>query len=188
MTVFFTADTHFNHLNVIKYCNRPYDSIEHMNESIIARWNKHVKQDDIVYHLGDFLFGNRDLFPEFWNRLNGQKMLIVGNHDVKVPSYVPRATTLVEKIDGIKVHMSHFPLLEWDDMNYGAFHLHGHCHGSRGKVLNERSLDVGIDGPESNYAPIPWVKVKKLLGRTPIKKHAESKNENQNSETEEEEV
>lgn len=55
--VFFTSDTHFNHTNIIRFCNRPFKDVAHMNETIIANWNSVVGPDDIIFHLGDFLFG-----------------------------------------------------------------------------------------------------------------------------------
>ena len=58
MTIWLTADTHFFHHNVIRYCNRPYENVDQMNESLIETWNECIKPDDLVYHLGDFGFGN----------------------------------------------------------------------------------------------------------------------------------
>ena len=55
--VFFTSDTHFYHGNIIRFCNRPFKSVEMMNETIISNWNNTVGQDDIVFHLGDFCLG-----------------------------------------------------------------------------------------------------------------------------------
>lgn len=75
------SDTHFNHTNIIKYCNRPYKDIEEMNESLIASWNEVVRPEDTVYFLGDFCLGNRNTVIEFGHRLNGHKILIMGNHD-----------------------------------------------------------------------------------------------------------
>ena len=83
MKFWFTGDTHFNHENIIKYCNRPFDSIYHMNETIIKNWNERVKDEDIVFHLGDFCFKEKDdIKPQDWiDRLNGNMILIKGNHD-----------------------------------------------------------------------------------------------------------
>ena len=54
--IFFTSDTHFWHVNIIKYCNRPFETIEEMNETIIEKWNSKISKDDIVFNLGDFAF------------------------------------------------------------------------------------------------------------------------------------
>lgn len=79
--IWVTSDTHFNHANIIKYCNRPFSSVEEMNETIIANWNKVVSQGDTVYHLGDFALGDKSLIPDFIRRLNGHISFIMGNHD-----------------------------------------------------------------------------------------------------------
>lgn len=76
------SDTHFGHNNIIKYCDRPYDNSHHMDEDILERWNSVVKDGDKVYHLGDVYFSKgREDWPSFFARLNGQKRLILGNHD-----------------------------------------------------------------------------------------------------------
>ena len=84
MNIFVKSDTHFNHKNIIKCCNRPYKDVEEMNEAIISNWNNSVTNDDIIYHLGDFGFGTKEELKQIFNRLNGQKYLIMGNHDKKV--------------------------------------------------------------------------------------------------------
>ena len=55
--LFFTSDTHFNHTNILQYCNRPFKIVDQMNETIITNWNNVVEPDDIVFHLGDFCLG-----------------------------------------------------------------------------------------------------------------------------------
>lgn len=81
---YFIADTHFNHENIIKYCNRPFKDSKEMNEYIVNKWNSIVRKDDIVYHLGDVGFGSTDELKELVGRLNGTKILIRGNHDFKI--------------------------------------------------------------------------------------------------------
>lgn len=80
MTIFFSSDHHFYHSNVIKYCNRPFSSVEEMNESLVAEWNKRVRPNDTVYYLGDFSLSARAA-EVFVKRLMGSIILIPGNHD-----------------------------------------------------------------------------------------------------------
>ena len=80
MTVFFTSDPHIFHTNVIKYCNRPYNSVEEMNEALVLNWNSIVKPEDTVYCLGDFSMAARPV-ETFTRRLMGKKFLVPGNHD-----------------------------------------------------------------------------------------------------------
>ena len=81
MNTYVVSDTHFNHENVIRYSNRPYASVEEMNEALIANWNNVVKPEDVVICLGDFALGNKDDIPGIVARLNGMKILVRGNHD-----------------------------------------------------------------------------------------------------------
>lgn len=81
--IFFTSDLHFNHSNVIKWCNRPFLNVEEMNQSLIDNWNKKVSNKDIVFHLGD-LFWKYYNDKQILDALNGERIyLIPGNHDSK---------------------------------------------------------------------------------------------------------
>ena len=79
MEMFFTGDHHFGHANIIKYCNRPFNSVEEMDEMLIDEWNYVVNPDDIVYHLGDIAFSMNEL-DKIIRRLNGTIYIIPGNH------------------------------------------------------------------------------------------------------------
>ena len=79
--IFFVSDTHFAHENIIKYCNRPFKSIEEHDEALIERWNEKIDKDDIVFHLGDFAFASEEYIKSILDRLNGKKYLVFGNHD-----------------------------------------------------------------------------------------------------------
>ena len=76
-----TLISYFKHGNIIKYCNRPFESSSDMNNALVSNWNKVVAPNDIVFHLGDFCFGDRKTWKSFCSKLNGTKYLIQGNHD-----------------------------------------------------------------------------------------------------------
>ena len=115
--IWFSSDHHFFHNNIIKYCNRPFETVEEMNEALVKNWNSVVGPDDHVYHLGDFCFGN----VEKWNwclepgRLNGHIHLILGNHD---PERVFRPGTLIERFDSIDFQ-------KVDGVDYCLFNVNG---------------------------------------------------------------
>lgn len=80
--VFVISDTHFGHENIIRYCDRPFSSAEEMDEYMVQEWNRLVKPGDRVYHLGDVYMGcTAEYADKLLGRLNGQKRLILGNHD-----------------------------------------------------------------------------------------------------------
>lgn len=79
--VWFTSDLHFGHANIIKYCNRPFDSVDEMNEALITYWNETVAPTDHVWVLGDVFMGKKAETMPLAKRLHGEKFLIPGNHD-----------------------------------------------------------------------------------------------------------
>ena len=81
---FVTADTHFGHPAIIKYCNRPFQNVEQMDRKLIKNWNATVNHSDIVYHLGDFALGPKQYKQKILEQLNGTIILIRGNHDKTV--------------------------------------------------------------------------------------------------------
>ena len=144
MTTFFTADTHFGHENIIRYCDRPFSSVEDMDETMIENWNAVVGPGDHVWHVGDFAFSDK---PErYFRRLNGQKHLVLGNHDgarvqglgwasVREMGFVRAGTT--------GVWCCHYPMRTWPHAQHGAVHAFGHVHGALRD--SRRSCDVGVD-------------------------------------------
>lgn len=79
--IFFTSDLHFGHKNILRFDNRPFTSIEEMDEAIIRNWNTKVSDDDLVYVLGDISWHNDETTARIFNSLKGHKILIKGNHD-----------------------------------------------------------------------------------------------------------
>lgn len=113
MTTYFTSDTHFNHENVIRFYNRPFSSVEEMNEGLISNWNKIVKEDDVVFHLGDFAFAPRQEIPDIVDRLNGHVHLIRGNHDykssIKKADFASVEKDMFVNVNGTFIYMIHDP-------------------------------------------------------------------------------
>lgn len=153
---FFTSDIHVFHKRIVELTNRHKDTTaENHTDWLVDLWNSQVKQNDVVWHLGDFAFtSNKNKLQDLVSRLNGNIHFIYGNHcDVKTLEQVFYDTTNKNiwsmqqykeiKIQGNKVVLFHFPIAAWHKQHYGAWHLHGHSHGSykaEGKIL-----DVGLD-------------------------------------------
>ena len=155
--IYFTADTHFNHINIIKFCDRPYELIDEMNEALIENWNSVVGKADEIYHLGDFGWGDNVDNLDILRRLNGTKYLVKGNHDWKLL----KDKAIRSEFEWIKDYnelelddnffvMCHYPFRTWNRDHYGAINLFGHSHGNTDPIGNQ--LDVGVDLHE--YRPI----------------------------------
>jgi len=160
VSIWFTADTHFGHANIIRYSNRPFASVAEMDEELITRWNQRVQPDDRVYHLGDFTLGGPEQAAGYFARLNGEILVVPGGHDwrwLKGGGYrsrsglevtvLPPLCTIKVPLPGLGRHqvvvLCHYAMRVWDRSHYGSWHLYGHSHGSLPPLPN--SLDVGVD-------------------------------------------
>jgi len=161
--VFFTADSHFGHFNILRYQNRPYKSAEEMDEGLISNWNSVVSKNDIVYHLGDFTFGS---VKKYTDRLNGNINLIIGNHDNLEQChghFCSIHASMTAKIGSEKIFLSHFAHRVWDRSHYNVPSLYGHSHGHL--PAYGKSFDCGVD--THNYFPYSWEEVKAVLDTLP---------------------
>lgn len=164
--VWFTADYHLGHRNIIGHCERPFADVEAMDQAIIQRHNECVGQGDTVYDLGDFAFR---CSPEYavacLFRLNGNRRLLWGNHDKPlrdahkrgmldgliaagrlklVGDPDPRVQTSIRvNIERQEIVLAHFAQRTWHGAFRDAWHLFGHSHGNLRPYL--KSIDVGVD-------------------------------------------
>lgn len=158
---FFTSDTHFYHENIIKYCNRPFSSVDEMNEKLIEKWNSVVGKNDIVWHLGDFCFGQKDNISKIIPKLNGRINLVMGNHDhQKVKFYYDSGFNRVYDrqiiINGFYI-LSHAPLQFLND-NCPFFNIYGHVHDS--PIYNTWSkCGCCVCVERHDYKPISWKEI-----------------------------
>lgn len=178
--LFFTSDTHFFHANIIGYANRPYDSVEQMNEALIRNWNEIVPEDGIVFHLGDFSYGGS---KEWWSvlpKLNGQIHLVLGNHDMDhigepyMDQFASVNQQLTLSVEGQVIILNHNPFLCFGGAYKDVWQLFGHVHSgpnsigngkddSRLKYLLPTQYDVGVDN--NNYKPVPYSVVEEKIKR-----------------------
>ena len=173
--LFFTADTHWGHRNIIKYCQRPFSCIEEMDDVLIANWNKVVGKDDIIFHLGDFAMGGSAEWSRLLQKLNGKIYLILGNHDMRtIGAGFSRlegvAMQMLINVKGQKIYLNHYPFLCYGGAYRNTWQLYGHVHtcpANRGldvprlKMLMPMQYDVGVDN--NNYRPISFEQVKKII-------------------------
>lgn len=158
MTYWFTADEHYGHYNIIEYCNRPFSSLEEMNETLIENLNAIVKKGDVVVHIGDFALMRKENVGGIISRLEGNNIFLQGSHD-KWSSSLP---FLWERtIDGEMVVCCHYPMLSWPRSYHGSWLLHGHTHGRLRSYPG--ILDVGVD--VQDFSPISWDEIRTKLWR-----------------------
>jgi calcineurin-like phosphoesterase family protein len=144
-SVFLVSDTHFGHektCTVFKRSDgtslRPFSSAEEMDEEMVRRWNERVKPTDKVYHLGDVVINRKSL--KTLGRLNGDKVLIKGNHDIfKLEDYLPyfREVRAYHVMNGMI--LSHIPVHLESLARFGC-NIHGHLHANR--VMKPRGVDA----------------------------------------------
>jgi calcineurin-like phosphoesterase family protein len=146
----FTADFHLGHANIIRYCGRPFRTVEEMDQAILECLNAWVKANDILYFLGDFCIGNQARIVEYRRRIRCKKIFAVpGNHDKqarKLKEEFSWLDNLAEvSINGQPIVLCHFALRVWNRSNHGSWHLYGHSHGRLVEVPRSLSMDVGVD-------------------------------------------
>jgi len=165
MRVFFTADTHFGDDHILRQRGARFESIEAHDEALIARWNETVGPGDAVWHVGDFAaHADRAYCAAVFDRLNGVKRLVRGNHDSKRVLALAWADPPVESArltarDGAgglcRLFLAHYAHRAWPGLWRGTRHLYGHTHGT---LEDTRcSCDVGVDAWDYRPVTLPEI-------------------------------
>lgn len=181
----FTSDTHFGHARILELCDRPFDSVESMNEEIVHNWNSFVSPEDTVWHMGDAVMGSFAENIQILGRLNGEIHLVPGNHDRFSVAYHhknPAARARFEQMytdQGIIledeetaiwigdhcVTLSHYPFTderypELCPIDSGQWVIHGHVHDEW--QVNGRQINVGVDVWDFN--PVAIETIQSIIG------------------------
>lgn len=146
----FTSDTHYFHKNIIRYSERPFLTVDEMNEAMIAGWNSVVGDGDRVFHLGDFAFAKHGDPASILSRLKGYKILIKGNHDYpddKMLAWgfneVYNELVVSDDESGMTAYLRHKPELDRRNWKAAYMHFHGHVHNEW--RLHGDLINVGVD-------------------------------------------
>ena len=153
---YYTSDLHFGYERILTLCNRPFATIDEMNEAIIRNFNEILNKDDILMILGDVsCYGVNP--AELLSRINGKKVLIAGNHDAEPLHHKSFCKCFVDireheiiRDNNTKIFLHHYPMAEWDGYYKGIWHFYGHVHNSdqgAGFLMNyyPTAVNVGVD-------------------------------------------
>ena len=162
MATYFTADLHFGHGGIIDFCNRPFEDVSEMNQTLINNWNSRVSNEDHVYIAGDLFYGGRDAAGQdeaiaIVKKLNGILHLIAGNHDFPYLKNMDYHYLFADvdqirylKHDGEHIFLCHYPMAEWSGYFRGSWHIYGHIHNQKNTAYQymstqSKALNAGVD-------------------------------------------
>lgn len=158
MTVYLISDLHLDHANIIDYCDRPFDTLDEMNETLIDNWNRVVEPDDLVYFGGDLAMAEESTALMWADQLDGNFIFLDGNHDDITQANAP--FPLLDSIEfsaaGIDFHYTHWEkdiadtLCEWG--------IHGHHHNNdlhTYPFINYEENRVNVSAEVIGYTPLP---------------------------------
>lgn len=164
--IYYIGDMHLGHKNVIKYDDRPFETVEEMDSILIENWNSVVSDDDDVYIIGDFIYRSSNIAVYYLEQLKGHKHLIIGNHDLntiedeKACAYFDSIERLGYVKDGTTdVVMCHYPIAEWNGKRRKknrAYHVYSHLHNRRDAIYDFMKYQCGALNAGcmiNNYTP-----------------------------------
>lgn len=168
MQLYWTSDWHLNHFNIIKYTGRPFHTLEEMNSAIIKNFNERVKEDDLVFFLGDFIFrsgskrgeGETDKPSYFLKQLNCRNIIFIGGNHDKNNSLKTPIQNIGIRYGGKRINLVHNP--EFCNINCDI-NICGHVHDKwkikryhKGEQFTD-CINVAVE--QWNYRPITWMEI-----------------------------
>ena len=174
--IYFTADLHLGHHNVLKHDNRPWTCINQHDEDITNNFIEKMPKGSLLYILGDLAW-SKPPFDKFMAKMKEHSIncyLIRGNHDDRVAwkhkdqfvkAYESRYLHLKKKSETIKaLHLSHYPHRSWRGSHYGTPHLYGHVHGN----IPEKGMSADVGVMVRDYKPVSLLEVEAIMAKKEI--------------------
>jgi calcineurin-like phosphoesterase family protein len=170
MNNWFTSDFHLSHNNILKYCNRPFSSIEEMDETILNNLSSVLKTGSLLYFLGDLSF-NKNSINRFFDLTDSMKVqvhFVFGNHDYRNKRIIEERAVWSGDLKAIKVNnqdltITHYAMMVWPKSHFNSWNLYGHSHCNL--KANGKQLDVGVDG--HNFMPYSFEEIKEYMDARP---------------------
>jgi len=165
--IWFTADWHASHKNIIKYCGRPFTNLEEMDDVLLNNYNELVSNGDKVYFLGDLTF-NAETAKNIMKRMKGNIIYVLGNHDTKIQRVLEGRCDSVNRLLDIEVEnqpitLCHYAMRVWNKSHFNSWQLYGHSHG-RLKPIGKQ-WDVGVDN--NRFKPLSFEELKTIMDKQP---------------------
>jgi calcineurin-like phosphoesterase family protein len=167
--IYFTADLHLNHNNIIKYCNRPFTNVIEMDNTILTNFWRTLSPGDTLYILGDLSFNDAHILDFFDRFCKINIVVIKGNHDgrklqkLAKERNIPIYTLLDINIEGQPITLCHYALRVWNKSHFNSWQLYGHSHGTL--LPQGKQYDVGVD--TNDFAPVSWDRIKEIMSVAP---------------------
>lgn len=183
--IFFTADTHFGHKKIIEYEKRPFLTLDSMTDTLIKNWNHVVSNTDTIYVLGDFSFYNKEKTKDIVQRLNGRKVLILGNHDKghSLAWWYDAGFNEVYK-HPILLNYEGFIILSHEPIGYAnaaspMYYMHGHVHNDP-RYFTITNTSCCVCSERWNFTPVSLMQIVKAKLRYEASITAATKTFNEN--------
>ena len=161
---FFTADQHYGHKRIIEYCDRPFESIEEMDEVLITNHNAVVREDDVVFNLGDFALMPKYKVPEIIEQLNGKQIFLRGSHDKWMKGGARTYPYVMElKHQGRFLVLCHYAMRTWAKSHFNTWQLYGHSHGKLAPI--GKQWDIGVDN--NHFYPVSFDELVEIMADRP---------------------
>lgn len=162
--IFVISDTHFGDGNIIKYENRPFETIEEMDNKLIENWNNAVSDKDTIFHLGDFsAYTDKIKIKEIFDKLNGRKILVMGNHD-NILSVKEWLKIGFDEVYSYPLIYNEFIVMQHQPPQYindktPFFYIYGHVHATEiYPTISKQSACVCVE--RWDYSPIDFEEIK----------------------------
>ena len=158
---FFTADEHYGHRNIIRYCQRPFADVEEMDRELIRRHNEVVGPEDTVIHAGDFTLQKKSGAEKYLRQLQGHHCFLRGSHDRWLGKTARGMLELT--VEGQFIVICHYAMRVWHRSHYNSWQVYGHSHGKLEPV--GKQWDIGVDN--NNFCPVSFDQLQAIMASRP---------------------